>query len=191
MKKKVLKITGIVGLIGGICCLVIVIYFKYQMKAIQRENTVNNLKFEKIILNSAEKKLKTNDLIFLCELKRSLGSVNVDFQDIYEQGIHNNTNLDNFMTVIKEDIAKDKELQKFSGDNDLSRNAKIVSYLCTIHDYETQISKSVYTKFLAKKYGLDTDFNSIAFVDVNELTEEDYAEFKKAKLVEKMFRSKF
>lgn len=168
-----------------------VIYFKFQINSINKENASNSLKFERLIFNKAEKSLKTNDLIFVCELTKSLMRDGVSVQDIYESSIKNSKKFKDFVEDIKKEITKDESLKKFMANGSSKENAIIINYLCTLKDWETQTSKSVYNKFLTKKYQLDTDFDSISFVDMRHISEADYKEFLKFKAAEREFRNKF
>lgn len=168
-----------------------VIYFKFKINSINKENASNSLKFENLISEKAEKSLKMNDLIFVCELRKSLMRDGVSVQDIYESSIKNSKKFKEFVEDIKKEITKDESLKKFMANRHSNENEIIIHYLCTFRDSDTQIPKSVYTKFLTKKYQLDTDFDSISFVDMRHISEADYKEFLKSKETEREFRNKF
>lgn len=45
---------------------------QYDRKGVSKEYESNSYKVDKLIKNKAKKYLRTNDLVFICELRKSL-----------------------------------------------------------------------------------------------------------------------
>ena len=189
--KKISLIVLIFIICGSFLFMGKSIYSNYQSQKHKDKIIKSIYKFDQLFFEKANRDLKTNDLIFMCELVRSLKNDGVGIEKINDEGFKNNRNLKEFFNSINEDILKDKAYELVTGENTLDRNRIITAYLCTINDQGNPDRNSVYTKFLTKKYQLNTNFDSIGMLEMSRISDADIYEYKKSKLKEKEFREKF
>ncbi|MHA3098418.1 hypothetical protein [Acinetobacter brisouii] len=164
-------------------------YSKYKRDQIVKEYERNDIKLRYLIFDNAAKKLKTNDLIFPCELRRGLWGTDVDVRVIQKKSEENNPKYKSFTDQLKKDISLDKDLEKFVSDEVFGVDTDIMGDLCTLIDPQSQTKISYYDKLLEKKYQILN--GSLESVDISRITPDDLQEYKKAKVVENQFRMKY
>lgn len=165
------------------------LYFNYQMDQFEEQSRIDDFKINQLVSTKASEKIKTTDLVYLCELRKELWDTDVSVDDIQKSAELNNKNYKNFITDIKTEIKKDNELSRIIKDSTFGFNTEIVGQLCTLKDPDSGYSRSIYNKLLYKKYKLNED--SISYLNENSITQQDLNEYLKAMQKAKEFRLKY
>lgn len=165
------------------------LYFNYQMDQFEEQSNLDDFKMNQFVLDKANQKIKTTDLVYLCELRKELWDTSVPVDDIQKVAELNNQNYKNFTADIKRDIQKYSELSEIITNSSSGFNSEIVAHLCTLKYPDSGNSRSVYNMLLSKKYKLNED--SIGSLDQDLITQEDLNEYLKAMQKAKEFRLKY
>ena len=190
MKKKLL--IGLIILVG--CFFIYKVAYKVYKQYTFNKITEN---VEKVsnwvifnILNDGEDELKTNDLIYVCELRKALWNTGVNVDTIQILAERNNQNYKRFSEKMHKVIHNSEYVIKHSYGNKVDyKKSDVIGVLCTLVFEDTQISRSLYNKLLSIKYQNDT--GSIGDVEGSRITAEDFEEYRKAKIIEDKLRLQF
>lgn len=186
--KKILIVVAVILISGLLVYLGNQYYKTYQTNKYIKEYELNSFRFDQLVDKESKKYIKTNDLIFLCELRKGLWNTDVSVDSIAKEAEGNSARYKNFVKKISLEIGKDKEMKEFIG-NDI--NTQLIGTLCTRIDPDSQNDRSIYGDLLNKKYSLTGSFVTIGSLEMNEINEEDLTEYQKAKAAEERFRKKF
>lgn len=166
-------------------------YIQYQRNEYSKEYESNSYKIDKLIKNKATKDLKNKDLVFVCELRKSLWHTTVPLETIQLAAEDNNPKYKKFVRELTQDIFRDAQLKAFVKGKQSEVDLEIVGSLCTLLNSETGSSRSLYNKLLSQKYNIDLESGSLSYVDISKVTQEDLDEYLKAKKAEENIRLKF
>jgi len=181
----VLALSAILYIVGNY------FYMQYQRNEYAKEYESNSYKIDKLIKNKATKDLKTNDLVFVCELRKSLWHTTVPFEIIQLAAEDNSPKYKKFVREVTQDIFRDAQLKAFVKGKQSEVDLEVVGSLCTLLNSETGSSRSLYNKLLSQKYNIDLESGSLSYVDISKVTQEDLDEYLKAKKAEENIRLKF
>lgn len=181
----VLALSAILYIVGNY------FYMQYQRNEYAKEYESNSYKIDKLIKNKATKNLKTNDLVFICELRKSLWHTTVPFETIQLAAEDNSPKYKKFVREVTQDIFRDAQLKAFVKGKQSEVDSEVVGSLCTLLNSETGSSRSLYNKLLSQKYNIDLESGSLSYVDISKVTQEDLDEYLKAKKAEENIRLKF
>ncbi|WP_075382520.1 hypothetical protein [Acinetobacter pittii] len=181
----VLALSAILYIVGNY------FYMQYQRNEYAKEYESNSYKIDKLIKNKATKDLKTNDLVFVCELRKSLWHTTVPFETIHLAAEDNSPKYKKFVMEVTQDIFRDAQLKAFVKGKQSEVDSEVVGSLCTLLNSETGSSRSLYNKLLSQKYNIDLESGSLSYVDISKVTQEDLDEYLKAKKAEENIRLKF
>ena len=169
--KKIIISAVLVGLVG--CD-----------KQPENKTETDREKMDNIINSKAQKILKTNDLIFACELRRSMsGDVSDDV--VQEEAINNNEVYRKFSLDIKNTTPDNRDTPNAIRLN----NTTLLDSLCSYHVGNHNLS--VYSGYLLKKYDTEQLYSSVEQVGLERLTVDDRLQWAKAKQEEKKLRLSF
>ncbi|MDV7458228.1 hypothetical protein R4643_12135 [Acinetobacter baumannii] len=181
----VLALSAILYIVGNY------LYMQYDRNEHSKEYESNSYKIDKLIKNKATKDLKTNDLVFVCELRKSLWHTTVPLETIQLAAEDNSPKYKKFVREVTQDIFRDAQLKAFVKGEQSEVDLAIIGHLCTLLNSETGSSRSLYNKLLSQKYNIDLESGSLSYVDISKVTQEDLDEYLKAKKVEENIRLKF
>lgn len=181
----VLALSSILYIVGNY------LYMQYQRNEHSKEYESNSYKIDKLIKNKATKDLKTNDLVFVCELRKSLWHTTVPLETIQLAAEENSPKYKKFVMEVTRDIFRDAQLKAFVKEKQSEVDLEIVGSLCTLLNSKTGSSRSLYNKLLSQKYNIDLESGSLSYVDISKVTQEDLDEYLKAKKSEENIRLKF
>lgn len=181
----VLALSAILYIVGNY------FYMQYQRNEYAKEYESNSYKIDKLIKNKATKDLKTNDLVFVCELRKSLWHTTVPLETIQLAAEDNSPKYKKFVREVTQDIFRDAQLKAFVKGEQSEVDLAIIGHLCTLLNSETGSSRSLYNKLLSQKYNIDLESGSLSYVDISKVTQEDLDEYLKAKKAEENIRLKF
>lgn len=181
----VLALSSILYIVGNY------LYMQYQRNEHSKEYESNSYKIDKLIKNKATKDLKTNDLVFVCELRKSLWHATVPLETIQLAAEENSPKYKKFVMEVTQDIFRDAQLKAFVKEKQSEVDLEIVGSLCTLLNSKTGSSRSLYNKLLSQKYNIDLESGSLSYVDISKVTQEDLDEYLKAKKSEENIRLKF
>lgn len=181
----VLALSSILYIVGNY------LYMQYQRNEHSKEYESNSYKIDKLIKNKATKDLKTNDLVFVCELRKSLWHTTVPLETIQLAAEENSPKYKKFVMEVTQDIFRDAQLKAFVKEKQSEVDLEVVGSLCTLLNSKTGSSRSLYNKLLSQKYNIDLESGSLSYVDISNVTQEDLDEYLKAKKSEENIRLKF
>ncbi|MEN8273601.1 hypothetical protein I8T81_09100 [Acinetobacter seifertii] len=181
----VLALSSILYIVGNY------LYMQYQRNEHSKEYESNSYKIDKLIKNKATKDLKTNDLVFICELRKSLWHTTVPLETIQLAAEENSPKYKKFVMEVTQDIFRDAQLKAFVKEKQSEVDLEIIGSLCTLLNSKTGSSRSLYNKLLSQKYNIDLESGSLSYVDISKVTQEDLDEYLKAKKSEENIRLKF
>ncbi|UGQ27959.1 hypothetical protein [Acinetobacter calcoaceticus] len=181
----VLALSSILYIVGNY------LYMQYQRNEHSKEYESNSYKIDKLIKNKATKDLKTNDLVFVCELRKSLWHTTVPLETIQLAAEENSPKYKKFVMEVTQDIFRDTQLKAFVKEKQSEVDLEVVGSLCTLLNSKTGSSRSFYNKLLSQKYNIDLESGSLSYVDISKVTQEDLDEYLKAKKSEENIRLKF
>ncbi|MFJ1521817.1 hypothetical protein ACG59Z_18350 [Acinetobacter sp. ABJ_C1_1] len=181
----VLALSSILYIVGNY------LYMQYQRNEHSKEYESNSYKIDKLIKNKATKDLKTNDLVFVCELRKSLWHTTVPLEAIQLAAEENSPKYKKFVMEVTQDIFRDAQLKAFVKEKQSEVDLEVVGSLCTLLNSKTGSSRSLYNKLLSQKYNIDLESGSLSYVDISKVTQEDLDEYLKAKKSEENIRLKF
>lgn len=181
----VLALSSILYIVGNY------LYMQYQRNEHSKEYESNSYKIDKLIKNKATKDLKTNDLVFVCELRKSLWHTTVPLETIQLAAEENSPKYKKFVMEVTQDIFRDTQLKAFVKEKQSEVDLEVVGSLCTLLNSKTGSSRSLYNKLLSQKYNIDLESGSLSYVDISKVTQEDLDEYLKAKKSEENIRLKF
>ena len=180
--------------IGVICFITYKIgtnfYKKYQFQKWEEEYQANSYKIDEIISRNAEKSLKLNDLIVVCELRKALWNSKTSINVIQMSAELVDDKYKKFSEVVKADLVANTNKDYFENSEDI--NTALIGKLCTQHYPDSpNIKNNVYSDLLSQKYKLNGDQDSIGYVDMSLITNEDLKKYERALQVEKNIRLKY
>lgn len=190
MKRKIF-----IGLVALIACFFVYklgmrLYHNYTFSKIRENVEKRGDRVDNIILDSGGKDLKTNDLIYVCELRKALWNTNVDIETIQILAEHNNQKYKQFSKKMYTAVNNDKYVIEHSFNNKVDyKKSDVIGTLCTLVFPETQTNRSLYGKLLSQKYQVES--GTIGDVDSSKITPEDLNEYDKAKIIEEKLRLRF
>ena len=193
MKKKML--WGSTILVIGVICFITYkfgtnFYKKYQFQKWEEEYQANSYKIDEIISSNAEKNLKLNDLIVVCELRKALWNSKTSINVIQMSAELVDDKYKKFSEVVKADLVANTNKDYFENSEDI--NTALIGKLCTQHYPDSpNIKNNVYSDLLSQKYKLNGDQDSIGYVDMSLITNEDLKKYERALQVEKNIRLKY
>lgn len=189
MKKKI--IISIVVLIGffAIYKIGVKLYKAYLINKIGENVEIRSDIIDYTILTDGEKDLKTNDLIYVCELRQSLWDTSVDTDTIQILAEQNNSKYKKFSEQVKKKIDASSEIKNLNLSSLNFKKSDVIGPLCTLVFPDTRIKRSLYYKLLSQKYKIDT--GTIGVIDSSKITKEDLIEYRKALLIEEKLRLQF
>ena len=95
-----------------------------------------------------------------------------------------------FSEVVKADLVANTNKDYFENSEDI--NTALIGKLCTQHYPDSpNIKNNVYSDLLSQKYKLNGDQDSIGYVDMSLITNEDLKKYERALQVEKNIRLKY
>lgn len=103
----VLALSAILYIVGNY------LYMQYDRNEHSKEYESNSYKIDKLIKNKATKDLKTNDLVFVCELRKSLWHTTVPLETIQLAAEDNSPKYKKFVREVTQDIFRDAQLKAF------------------------------------------------------------------------------
>lgn len=163
-------------------------YDNYQIEKFEKSYELKSYKLDKLIKDQAKNNIKTNDLIFVCELRKGLWDTDVSVDEIVKESELNSSKFRNYLSNIKSAINNDKEIKEFVEDD---FNGAIIGSLCTRINPDNGFDRSIYGDLLNKKYNLSGSYKSLGDIDINLVTEDDLKEYQNAKIIEDRFRKNF
>lgn len=166
------------------------LYFKYRMQKWEDEYQANSYKVDTIIVANAEKRLKLNDLIVVCELRKSLWNSKVSITEIQKTAELSNRKYKLFSDAVKKDLLENTDKSYLKTDEDIDTD--VIGKLCTQHYPDSpNAQNNVYSDLLSQKYKLTGSQDSISYVDISLITNEDLSQYKSALEIEKKIRLNF
>lgn len=192
MKKKML--WGSTILVIGVICFItykigINFYKKYQFQKLYEEYEANIYKIDEIISRNAEKSLKLNNLIVVCELRKALQNSKTSINVIQMSAELVDDKYKKFSEVVKADLVANTDKDYLKNSEDINR--ALIRKLCTqTVGIEIIRQDNVYSDLLLQKYELDVNRyqNSIGYVNKSLITNEDLKKYERALQIEKNIR---
>lgn len=189
MKKKI--ILGIVTIIIAFIFykVAVILYANYQFKKSETDYEIKSSKIDNIITNHS-KKIRLNDLIIVCELRKSFWNTSdISINTIQKEAEEADLGYKQFSTIVKADLLSQKDLN-FRDEEDL--NTALIGKLCTKHyPMKPSLKNNIYSDLLGIKYKLSSDQDSIGYLDKDTITSEDLSKYLTFLGIEKKIRLNF